>query len=208
MYCLHVCLCEGVWSPGTGITGSCELPHGCWKLNWGPLEEQPVTLTTEPSLQLWFSLTKATLFQNRCPGRKTLLSEWVNMLLLILCFPHNQKKVWHWTNKTFIALPCVVLEKLSMTVESKQTWPWIPQAYSLSPREDVHEFTTIVTGHRISESQEQGHEDCPSCLTVMCWLVYANLTHARVIRRRGNLNLTNASTLSLKLRKFLHKIRL
>ena len=61
--CLHACLCtmyapgahrvqkEGVRSPGTGITDGCEPPHGCWKLNLGPLEEQPVFLTSEPSLQ-------------------------------------------------------------------------------------------------------------------------------------------------------------
>jgi len=30
---------------------SCEPPCGCWELNPGPLEEQPVFLTTEPSLQ-------------------------------------------------------------------------------------------------------------------------------------------------------------
>ena len=29
----------------------CEPPGGCWKLNSGPLEEQPVLLTTEPSFQ-------------------------------------------------------------------------------------------------------------------------------------------------------------
>jgi hypothetical protein len=33
------------------ITNGCELPCGCWELNSGPLEEQPVLLTTEPSLQ-------------------------------------------------------------------------------------------------------------------------------------------------------------
>jgi hypothetical protein len=36
---------------GTQISYSCQLPHGCWELNPGPLEEQPVLLTTEPSLQ-------------------------------------------------------------------------------------------------------------------------------------------------------------
>jgi hypothetical protein len=30
--------------------GSCELAHGCWESNLGPLEEQPVLSTTEPSL--------------------------------------------------------------------------------------------------------------------------------------------------------------
>ncbi|CAO2635553.1 hypothetical protein LEMLEM_LOCUS23157, partial [Lemmus lemmus] len=29
------------------ITDGCEPPYGCWKLNSGPLEEQPVLLTTE-----------------------------------------------------------------------------------------------------------------------------------------------------------------
>ena len=33
------------------ITGGCEPPYDCWKLNSGPQEEQPVLLTTEPSLQ-------------------------------------------------------------------------------------------------------------------------------------------------------------
>ena len=41
--------------------GRAKLPCGCWELNPGPLEEQPVLLTTEPSLQplslvfLWYS---------------------------------------------------------------------------------------------------------------------------------------------------------
>lgn len=42
---------EGVRSLGTEITGSCELLCGCWKLNLGPLEEQPVILTDKLSLQ-------------------------------------------------------------------------------------------------------------------------------------------------------------
>ena len=29
----------------------CEPPCSCWELNSGPLEERPVLLTTEPSLQ-------------------------------------------------------------------------------------------------------------------------------------------------------------
>ena len=33
------------------IIDGCEPPCGCWELNSGPLEEQPVLLTTEPSLQ-------------------------------------------------------------------------------------------------------------------------------------------------------------
>jgi len=33
------------------ITDGCEPPCGCWELNSGPLEEQSLLLTTEPSLQ-------------------------------------------------------------------------------------------------------------------------------------------------------------
>lgn len=42
----HVCLCEGVRSSESEITDSCELPHGHWELNLGPLQKQ-----SEPSLQ-------------------------------------------------------------------------------------------------------------------------------------------------------------
>ena len=33
------------------ITEGCEPPCGCWELNSGPMEDQSVFLTTEPSLQ-------------------------------------------------------------------------------------------------------------------------------------------------------------
>ena len=48
--CLHVCLCEDVGYSRTGVTDSCEPPCGCWNLNPGPLEEQPMLLL-ELSLQ-------------------------------------------------------------------------------------------------------------------------------------------------------------
>lgn len=38
---------RGTRSPGTVVTDGC----GCWPLNWGPLEEQPVA-SAEPSLAL------------------------------------------------------------------------------------------------------------------------------------------------------------
>ena len=40
------------------ITDGCEPPCGFWKLNSGPLEEQLVLLTAEPSLQSVFTLLK------------------------------------------------------------------------------------------------------------------------------------------------------
>ena len=53
VFCLHVCQCKGVRHPETGVTDSYELPRGCWELNPGPLEEQSVLITTEPSPQAW-----------------------------------------------------------------------------------------------------------------------------------------------------------
>ena len=44
-------VCVGVRSSGTEVKDACELPCRCWELNPGPLEEQPVLLTAELSLQ-------------------------------------------------------------------------------------------------------------------------------------------------------------
>ena len=38
-------------SPETPVTDGCEPPCVCWELNPGPLEEQPVLLTTKTTLQ-------------------------------------------------------------------------------------------------------------------------------------------------------------
>lgn len=38
--------------PRNGATDICELPHGYWELNLGPLKEWPVLWTVEPSLHL------------------------------------------------------------------------------------------------------------------------------------------------------------
>lgn len=52
----HVCLVskrteEGSGSPGTRIKDGCEQSCDCWELNAGPLEENPVLLTSGLSLQ-------------------------------------------------------------------------------------------------------------------------------------------------------------
>lgn len=36
---------EGVRFLGIGVIDGCKLPHGCWKLNSYPLEDNPVLLT-------------------------------------------------------------------------------------------------------------------------------------------------------------------
>lgn len=51
VFCLHVYLWESVGSSGTRVLNGCELLHGSWELNLGPLGKQSVILTAEPSLQ-------------------------------------------------------------------------------------------------------------------------------------------------------------
>jgi hypothetical protein len=52
------------------ITDGCEPPCSCWELNSGPLEEQSVLLTAEPSHQpLLYLSNKVTSVRGR-PGKK------------------------------------------------------------------------------------------------------------------------------------------
>ena len=54
MYISTLLLSSDTPEEGVGfhfITDGWEPPCGCWELNLGPLEEQSVLLTTEPSLQ-------------------------------------------------------------------------------------------------------------------------------------------------------------
>ena len=37
-------MCIGVNGSRAEVAKGCELPRGCWELNLGPLEEQPVAL--------------------------------------------------------------------------------------------------------------------------------------------------------------------
>lgn len=48
---------RGVRSSGTIVVDGCELPHGFWEQNEGPLREQQEILT-EPSLQLLGQILK------------------------------------------------------------------------------------------------------------------------------------------------------
>jgi len=48
---LSMCVYEDVRSSDVGVTDNCEPSSACWELNPGPLEEQQVILTAEPSLQ-------------------------------------------------------------------------------------------------------------------------------------------------------------
>ena len=48
---LPACMPPGQKRAPDFIAGGCVPPCGCWELNPGPLEEQSVLLTSEPSLQ-------------------------------------------------------------------------------------------------------------------------------------------------------------
>lgn len=62
MFCLSVYVCTTCvpgaqrgqkrvhWNPGAGVTDSYEPLCVCWELNFDPLQEQPVLLTTDLSL--------------------------------------------------------------------------------------------------------------------------------------------------------------
>lgn len=47
---------ESMGFPGSGVTDRYELTFGFWEQNTGPLEEQPVYLTTETSLAPLFHI--------------------------------------------------------------------------------------------------------------------------------------------------------
>jgi hypothetical protein len=53
MYVLCMCCCLQTYQKRASdpTTDGCEPPCGGWDLNSGPVEEQPVLLTAEPSLQ-------------------------------------------------------------------------------------------------------------------------------------------------------------
>jgi hypothetical protein len=55
-FCLHECLQLGGRHQ---ISYSYKQPCGCWELNSEPLEEQPVLLTSDPSLQPMQLLNRA-----------------------------------------------------------------------------------------------------------------------------------------------------
>lgn len=50
-----------MFSQRAEVSGSCEPSYGSWELNWGLLEEQPVLLTAESSLQATYSAASISL---------------------------------------------------------------------------------------------------------------------------------------------------
>ena len=63
------------------IIDGCESPYDCWELNSGPLEEHPVLLTAEPSLQPYFLYFNCSVIVNNSFNKYLLCPLPVN-----LCF--------------------------------------------------------------------------------------------------------------------------
>lgn len=90
---------QGVGSPG--VMDGCETPCGCWELNKGPLEEHPVLLTMETSLQPSQYVSKGDLLDwlTGCdPGSRT-MAELVDSRESGSCLVHqldvSAVPVWH-----------------------------------------------------------------------------------------------------------------
>ena len=70
----------------------CEPPCGCWEMNSGPLEEQPMLLTSEPPLQPFFiylfGLMKLILHAQMLVFVCVFLQETQKSILVHSCSPH------------------------------------------------------------------------------------------------------------------------
>jgi hypothetical protein len=72
------------------ITDDCEPPCGCWDLNSGPLEEQPVLLTTEPSHQPSDCFSSGPEFSSQQPHGGSQSSATVSDALFWCVWRHRQ----------------------------------------------------------------------------------------------------------------------
>ena len=89
------CVCARVTRLGTGVTDRCELhwlSQACWELNPGPLEEQPVLLTTEPSSSPRIMLLLLLLFL-------------FSFLFLLVCFSRQSFSAQLWLSWNSLCRP-------------------------------------------------------------------------------------------------------
>jgi hypothetical protein len=81
-------------------TDGCELPCGCWELNPGPLEEQPVLLSSEPSLQ-----PKVLIFINALVSRCCHKITTVCLFILVVCATmlgvDHEDIYFYWVNGAY-----------------------------------------------------------------------------------------------------------
>lgn len=112
-------------SPGPGLTDSCELPCGCWKLNLGPLQEQQVLLT----VTTWSFKGRVDCFKHWC-GMES--SQSLNSLPR-----EHQGPVHHvqtspgirwWGCHLHLIVSCLVQSAETLRVCPQHIWP-IPAAH-------------------------------------------------------------------------------
>ena len=118
MLCLGIHCCylqthqKGASDP---ITDGCEPPCSCWELNSGPLEEQSVLLTAEPSLQPVSSFVRN--FHTDSHGGRTRS----HSHQLWTCVPLSPQPCQNWSS--FLA--CLFVFILAILIDdeiSKQFW--------------------------------------------------------------------------------------
>ena len=108
MSLLSTCIPAGQKRASDPITDGCELPHGCWELNSGPLREQPVLLITEPSLQPryrisecakdWISYSCASSWEfSFCLSCQTPMCEFLFYLIILqkTVYFTNERQKWY-----------------------------------------------------------------------------------------------------------------
>jgi hypothetical protein len=100
------------------IIDGCEPPCGCWELNSGPLEEQSVFLTAEPSLQ-------APLVFLKCKSIRS-LNSW-SVPPLCLCIKEEVGDVkGDWCSRAELAFPVIpdppVLSQRLHLVQQHRVW--------------------------------------------------------------------------------------
>jgi hypothetical protein len=134
-------------SPATGGSDKHKLPHGCWELNQGPLEEQPVLVISEPSLQPR-DLTQFESLSDHLPGQTAseLMVAWTGSWPVLLASSPWFKQTWlepvyhclYLQSELGIALfffvaLCYLNTKLTVTIRSEYQaiGKWLSQVLAL-----------------------------------------------------------------------------
>ena len=116
------------------ITDGCESLCGCWELNSGPLEEQPVFLTAEPSLQPKLVYFHFTNINFRKPP-KTYPA--IQLKILYRSHPLFIDKVYSYT-LSFLVKPEILTKLMNVILHSSNLWPdgftnWVHETLSNPP---------------------------------------------------------------------------
>jgi hypothetical protein len=155
LLCLHGCLCStcvpGVHGgqkrdiqPGTGVTDGCELPHKFWDLNPGPLEEQLVLLTTEPSLHLpvlW-------CFYSNKESQVKIFFKYIDETIRWVCYSKGGGSLGCRLLMLFDGIPGLWVVKASARLTHLKFQEALPNSYRM-----VSHNTQVVQGLKIAQDK-------------------------------------------------------